>query len=265
MDSSAGYRVFHVQRAEKRTGYHQRDRPLHRLAGPGPGLQSRTNENPRTARDGAADAGAEVRYPRVPRRRTVDGRGAAVGAGAGGSKMARRQAGDNHVTMIALNFNDTLADRAPGATALLEFGGQGFDVGQRHRQAADRRDTLACPPLDLPAHSHGCGFGGAGGALRAHTFTHRSATIGTETSHSGRVNDARGHFCIMPISFRGPPSPSFEDSPGLPMGFADPVSLHGRHVSLVPLSHSHHDDLVEAVKDGELWALWYTKIPAPEG
>ena len=49
------------------------------------------------------------------------------------------------------------------------------------------------------------------------------------------------------------------------MGFADPVSLHGRHVSLVPLSHSHHDDLVEAVKDGELWTLWYTKIPTPEG
>jgi RimJ/RimL family protein N-acetyltransferase len=49
------------------------------------------------------------------------------------------------------------------------------------------------------------------------------------------------------------------------MGFADPVSLHGRHVSLVPLTHSHHDDLVEAVKDGELWTLWYTKIPTPEG
>jgi RimJ/RimL family protein N-acetyltransferase len=27
---------------------------------------------------------------------------------------------------------------------------------------------------------------------------------------------------------------------------------------------SHHDDLVEAVKDGELWQLWYTAIPAPE-
>jgi RimJ/RimL family protein N-acetyltransferase len=49
------------------------------------------------------------------------------------------------------------------------------------------------------------------------------------------------------------------------MAFADPVSLHGRHVSLVALSHSHHDSLVDAVKDGELWTLWYTKIPAPEG
>jgi N-acetyltransferase len=48
------------------------------------------------------------------------------------------------------------------------------------------------------------------------------------------------------------------------MTFADSVSLHGRHVSLVPLSHSHHDRLVDAVKDGELWTLWYTKIPTPE-
>jgi RimJ/RimL family protein N-acetyltransferase len=49
------------------------------------------------------------------------------------------------------------------------------------------------------------------------------------------------------------------------MAFADSVSLHGRHVSLVPLTHSHHDSLVDAVKDGELWTLWYTKIPTPEG
>jgi RimJ/RimL family protein N-acetyltransferase len=48
------------------------------------------------------------------------------------------------------------------------------------------------------------------------------------------------------------------------MSFAPAVSLLGRHVSLVPLSHSHHDQLVEAVKDGELWNLWYTSIPAPQ-
>jgi N-acetyltransferase len=48
------------------------------------------------------------------------------------------------------------------------------------------------------------------------------------------------------------------------MGFADSVSLHGQTVSLVPLSYSHHDDLVEALKDGELWTMWYTSIPAPE-
>jgi RimJ/RimL family protein N-acetyltransferase len=48
------------------------------------------------------------------------------------------------------------------------------------------------------------------------------------------------------------------------MGFLDPVSLHGQHVSLVPLDHSHHEDLIEAVKDGELWSLWYTSIPTPD-
>jgi N-acetyltransferase len=48
------------------------------------------------------------------------------------------------------------------------------------------------------------------------------------------------------------------------MGFADSVSLHGQHVSLVPLAHAHHDSLVEALKDGELWSLWYTSVPTPE-
>jgi RimJ/RimL family protein N-acetyltransferase len=48
------------------------------------------------------------------------------------------------------------------------------------------------------------------------------------------------------------------------MGFADSVSLHGQHVSLVPLSQSYHDDLAAAVKDGELWTLWYTTIPSPD-
>ncbi len=27
---------------------------------------------------------------------------------------------------------------------------------------------------------------------------------------------------------------------------------------------AHHDGLCEAVKDGELWRLWYTSIPSPE-
>ncbi len=46
-------------------------------------------------------------------------------------------------------------------------------------------------------------------------------------------------------------------------GFA-PVTLVGRHVALVPLAEAHHDALVEAVRDGELWRLWYTTVPAPE-
>jgi RimJ/RimL family protein N-acetyltransferase len=31
------------------------------------------------------------------------------------------------------------------------------------------------------------------------------------------------------------------------------------------LSLDHHDALAEAVRDGELWKLWYTSIPTPDG
>jgi RimJ/RimL family protein N-acetyltransferase len=47
--------------------------------------------------------------------------------------------------------------------------------------------------------------------------------------------------------------------------FTAPIALHGRHASLEPLSAIHHDDLVEATRDGELWKLWYTAVPSPEG
>ena len=49
------------------------------------------------------------------------------------------------------------------------------------------------------------------------------------------------------------------------MAFLEPVTLKGRHARLVPLSHDHRDALCEAVRDGELWKLWYTTIPSPEG
>jgi RimJ/RimL family protein N-acetyltransferase len=42
-----------------------------------------------------------------------------------------------------------------------------------------------------------------------------------------------------------------------------PVTLTGSHVRLEPLSTAHHDGLCEAVRDGELWRLWYTVIPEP--
>lgn len=44
-----------------------------------------------------------------------------------------------------------------------------------------------------------------------------------------------------------------------------PTTLSGQLVALVPLTPAHHDDLVEAVQDGQLWQLWYTAIPQPEG
>ncbi len=48
------------------------------------------------------------------------------------------------------------------------------------------------------------------------------------------------------------------------MTFCAPVTLEGQHVRLEPLASEHHDDLVAAVKDGELWQLWYTPIAPPE-
>ena len=48
------------------------------------------------------------------------------------------------------------------------------------------------------------------------------------------------------------------------MSWLEPVTLSGPHARLEPLSHAHIDGLVDAVKDGELWKLWYTSIPLPE-
>jgi RimJ/RimL family protein N-acetyltransferase len=48
------------------------------------------------------------------------------------------------------------------------------------------------------------------------------------------------------------------------MPWPEPVSLGGPHAQLKPLSQDHCGGLTEAVKDGELWKLWYTSIPAPE-
>jgi len=43
-----------------------------------------------------------------------------------------------------------------------------------------------------------------------------------------------------------------------------PLQLQGPHARLEPLAAHHHDDLVQAVQDGELWNLWYTFIPTPD-
>lgn len=48
------------------------------------------------------------------------------------------------------------------------------------------------------------------------------------------------------------------------MPWPEPVTLGGAHAQLKPLSHDHLDGLTEAVKDGELWKLWYTFIPRAE-
>jgi N-acetyltransferase len=49
------------------------------------------------------------------------------------------------------------------------------------------------------------------------------------------------------------------------MAWPDSITLQGPQATLRPLSHEHHDALCEATRDGELWKLWYTSIPSPEG
>lgn len=47
------------------------------------------------------------------------------------------------------------------------------------------------------------------------------------------------------------------------MTVIEPVTLSGRYVVLEPLSLDHHDGLVAAASDGELWNLWHTSVPQP--
>jgi N-acetyltransferase len=44
----------------------------------------------------------------------------------------------------------------------------------------------------------------------------------------------------------------------------EPLTLQGRHATLKPMAAEHVDGLIDAVRDGELWKLWYTSIPSPE-
>jgi N-acetyltransferase len=43
-----------------------------------------------------------------------------------------------------------------------------------------------------------------------------------------------------------------------------PIELRGTYATLKPLAAEQLDGLIDAVRDGELWQLWYTSIPAPE-
>ncbi|HET7145310.1 MAG TPA: GNAT family protein [Anaerolineales bacterium] len=44
----------------------------------------------------------------------------------------------------------------------------------------------------------------------------------------------------------------------------EPVTLSGSIVVLEPLSLEHLKGVISAMKDGELWKLWFTSIPSPE-
>jgi N-acetyltransferase len=43
----------------------------------------------------------------------------------------------------------------------------------------------------------------------------------------------------------------------------DEIRLTGTHASLAPLLPAHEPALVSAVQDGDLWKLWYTRVPPP--
>ncbi|HKQ82877.1 MAG TPA: GNAT family protein [Steroidobacteraceae bacterium] len=47
------------------------------------------------------------------------------------------------------------------------------------------------------------------------------------------------------------------------MSWIAPLTLKGTHVHLEPLSPARHDELVDALHDGELWQLWYAIVPTP--
>jgi RimJ/RimL family protein N-acetyltransferase len=42
-----------------------------------------------------------------------------------------------------------------------------------------------------------------------------------------------------------------------------PVTLERGGIRLEPLSPEHHDGLIAAASDGELWKLWFTSVPEP--
>jgi N-acetyltransferase len=42
-----------------------------------------------------------------------------------------------------------------------------------------------------------------------------------------------------------------------------PVTLEDYGIRLEPLSMEHHDDLIAAASDGNLWELWFTAVPEP--
>lgn len=49
------------------------------------------------------------------------------------------------------------------------------------------------------------------------------------------------------------------------LNWAAPLELLGRSAHVVPLLHDHAGALAEAARDGELWKLWYTTVPSPDG
>jgi RimJ/RimL family protein N-acetyltransferase len=49
------------------------------------------------------------------------------------------------------------------------------------------------------------------------------------------------------------------------MTFVDNIALKGQYATLEPLALAHENDIRLAIADGELWKLWFTTIPGPDG
>lgn len=45
----------------------------------------------------------------------------------------------------------------------------------------------------------------------------------------------------------------------------DAVTLQGKYASLEPLARGHEEGIRNAAADGELWKLWFTTVPTPDG
>jgi RimJ/RimL family protein N-acetyltransferase len=43
----------------------------------------------------------------------------------------------------------------------------------------------------------------------------------------------------------------------------EPVTLEAHGIRLEPLDYHHHDELLAAAADGNLWELWFTAVPEP--
>src|SRR4051794_9043118 len=60
-------------------------------------------------------------------------------------------------------------------------------------------------------------------------------------------------------------APKTDMAPKTDPAWLVPITLSGEHARLVPLQAAHCEDLKQAARDGELWKLWYTSVPQPEG
>lgn len=49
------------------------------------------------------------------------------------------------------------------------------------------------------------------------------------------------------------------------MPWPAPLTLRGCYATLEPLTRAHRDAMATATRDGQLWKVWYTSVPSPEG